>query len=106
MKLPNLREVMLLAAIALLGAIYGVHAEDTKGPSPEVRQDGPLQERPNTLPADTMRGTGTTDTGRESDDNATRPRSREDVIRDILRDRDPTDKSSGHANPIPEPAPR
>jgi len=82
------------AAIALLGTIYCVHAEDSKRPSSEVQQDGPLQERPETPPADTMREPGTTDTGRESDDNITRPRTRDDVVRDILRDRPSGGKSS------------
>jgi hypothetical protein len=90
----------IVLAIALL-PIYGVHAQDAKGPS-EVKQDGPLQERPDTTPADTMREPGTTDTGRESDDNTTRPRTTDDVVRDILRDRPSGDKSSGPASPTPE----
>ena len=97
MGLPNLREVMLLAAIAHLGAIYGVHAEDAKDRHLKVRQDGPRQERPNTLPADTMREPGTTTTGHdEIDSKITRPRTQDDVIREIL-----SNQPIGHANPVP-----
>ena len=89
----------LLAAIALLGAIYAVHAEDAKGPSAE-QQDRPLQEQPNTLPDDTMREPGTISTGHpEIDSNITRPRTQEDVVREILSNQ-PSDKPS-HATPVP-----
>jgi len=98
-----LKGIILLVAIALLGAIYSVHAEDSKRPSSEAQQDGPLQERPDTPPTDTMREPGTTDTGRESDDNITRPRTRDDVVRDIFRDRPSGARSSsGPASPTPE----
>jgi hypothetical protein len=108
-----LKGLALLAAIALLGAICVVHAEDAKGPS-EVQQDRPLQEQPNTLPPDTntlppdtntlppdtMREPGTISTGHdEIDSKFTRPRTQEDVIREILGNQ-PSDKS-GHANPLP-----
>jgi hypothetical protein len=94
-----LKNVTLLASIALLGAICAVHAEDAKG-LPEVKQDGPLQEQPNTLPTDTMREPGTITTGHdEIDGNITRPRTQDDVIREILSSQ-PSDKPS-HANPVP-----
>jgi len=47
-------KVLPAAAIALLGAIYIAHAEDSKRPSSELQQDGPLQERPEAPPADTQ----------------------------------------------------
>jgi len=85
--------LLALAAIALLRATSAGHAEDAKGPS-EVQQDGPLQEQPNTLPADTMREPGTTTTGHvEIDSNITRPRTQEDVVREILSSQ-PSDKPS------------
>ena len=91
-----MKGIALLAAIVLLGATYAVHAEDEKGSS-EVQQDGPLQEQPNTLPADTMREPGTTTTGHEEiDSNITRSRTRDDVIREIL-----SNQPIGHANPVP-----
>jgi len=95
-----LKGLALLAAIALLGAIYAVHAEDAKGPS-ELQQDRPLQEQPNTLPADTMREPGTTSTGHDEIDcnNITRPRTQDDVVREILSSQ-PSDKHS-HGNPLP-----
>jgi hypothetical protein len=40
-----LKGLALVGAMALLGTIYSVHAEDAKGPS-EVQQDMPLQEQP------------------------------------------------------------
>ena len=91
-----MKGIALLAAIVLLRATYDVHAEDAKGSS-EVQQDGPRQERPNTLPADTMREPGTTTTGHEEiDSNITRSRTRDDVIREIL-----SNQPIGHANPVP-----
>ena len=94
-----MKGLALLAAIALLGAIYAVHADDAKGPS-EVQQDRPLQEQPNTLPSDKMREPGTISTGHsEIDSNFTRPRTQDDVIREILGNQ-PSDKPS-HANPVP-----
>jgi hypothetical protein len=97
-----LKGLALLAAIALLGAICAVHAEDAKGPS-EVQQDRPLQDTlppdTNTLPPDTMREPGTISTGHdEIDSKFTRPRTQDDVIREILGNQH--DKS-GHANPLP-----
>jgi hypothetical protein len=100
-----LKGLALLAAIALLGAICAVHAEDAKGPS-EVQQDRPLQEQANTLPPDTntlppdtMKEPGTISTGHdEIDSKFTRPRTQDDVIREIL-DNQPSDKPS-HANPV------
>ena len=82
----------LFAAIALLGATYAVHAEDAKGPS-EVQQDRPPREQQNTLPPDTMkREPGTVATGHpEIDSNFTRPRTQDDVIREILSSQ-PSDK--------------
>ena len=78
----------LFAAIALLGATYAVHAEDAKGPS-EVQQDRPPQEQ-----IDAMREPGTTKTGHvEIDSNITRPRTQEDVVREILSSQ-PSDKPS------------
>jgi hypothetical protein len=87
-----LKGLALFAAIALLGATYAVHAEDAKGPS-EVQQDRPPQEQPNTLPPDTMkREPGTVATGHdEIDSNFTRPRTQDDVIREILSSQ-PSDK--------------
>jgi hypothetical protein len=91
-----LKGLALLAAIALLGAIYAVHAEDAKGPS-EVQQDRPRQEQPSTLPAETMREPGTISTGHdEIDSNITRPRTQDDVIREILSSQ-PSDKHT----PVP-----
>ena len=91
--------LLALAAIALLRATSAGHAEDAKGPS-EVQQDGPLQEQPNTLPADTMKEPGTTTTGHvEIDSNITRPRTQDDVIREILSSQ-PSDKPS-HPTPAP-----
>jgi hypothetical protein len=88
-----LKGLALLAAIAILGAIYAVHAEDAKGPS-ELKQDRPLQEQPNSLPADTMREPGATTTSHvEIDSNITRPRTQEDVVREILSSQ-PSDKPS------------
>jgi hypothetical protein len=88
-----LKGLALLVAIAILGAIYAVHAEDAKGPS-ELQQDTPLQEQPNSLPADRMREPGTTTTGHvEIDSNITRPRTQEDVVREILSSQ-PSDKPS------------
>ena len=49
--------------------------------------DRPLADRPDTLPPDVTRDTGTIATGHHDDHNITRPRTREDVIRDIFRDR-------------------
>ena len=100
-----MKGLALLAAIALLGAICAVHAEDAKGPS-EVQQDRPLQEQANTLPPDTntlppdtMREPGTISTGHdEIDSKFTRPRTQDDVIREILGNQ-PSDKPS-HANPV------
>ena len=75
-----------LAAIALLRAIYAVHAEDAKGPS-EVQQDRPPQEQ-----TDAMREPGTGKTGHvEIDNRITRPRTQDDVIREILSSQ-PSDK--------------
>jgi hypothetical protein len=81
--------LLALAAIALLRATSAGHAEDAKGPS-EVQQDGPLS-------ADTMREPGTTTTGHvEIDSNITRPRTQDDVIREILSSQ-PSDKSRNSA---------
>lgn len=98
------RLLTLLAAIAILAAICGVRAEDAKTPSPAER-DELLQERPDTLPADTMREPGTTDAGHESNEKITGPITREDVIRDVFRNR-PSGKSAGPAGPVPELTPR
>ncbi len=92
-----MKGLALLAAIAILGAISAVHAEDAKGPS-EIQQDRPLQKQPNSLPADTMREPGTTTTGHEEiDSNITRPRNQDDVVREILSNQ-PSDK---HFTPVP-----
>ncbi len=57
--------------------------EDEKGPS-HVK-DKPLQEQPNALPTDKMNEPGPNSTGQgEIDSNDTRPRTRDDVIREIL----------------------
>jgi len=89
-----LKCLALFAAIALLGAIYAVHAEDAKGPS-EVQQDRPPQEQ-----TDTMKEPGTISTGHvKIDSNVTRPRTQDDVIREILSSQ-PSDKHS-HGNPLP-----
>jgi hypothetical protein len=89
--------LLALAAIALLGATSAGHAEDAKGPS-EVQQDGPLQEQPSTLPADTMREPGTTITGHvEIDSNVTRPRTQDHVVREILS----SQSSDKHTPAIP-----
>jgi hypothetical protein len=86
--------VAVLAAIALLGTIYAVHAEDAKGPS-EIQQDRPPQEQP-----DTMKEQGTISTGHvEIDSNVTRPRTQDDVIREILSSQ-PSDKHRP-GNPVP-----
>jgi hypothetical protein len=94
-----LKDLALLAAIALLGAICAVHAEDAKGPS-EVQQR-PLHLPPdtNTLPPDTMKEPGTISTGHdEIDSKFTRPRTQDDVIREILGNQ-PSDKPT-YANPV------
>jgi hypothetical protein len=97
-----LKSLTALAAIALLGAIYGVRADDTKGPSPEAKQDAPLQERPDILPDDKKRDPGTTDTAHpEIGGDITRPRSRDDVVRDIFSHR-PSGTPGGPGHPVPE----
>jgi hypothetical protein len=83
----DMKRITLLVAFAVLSAICGAHAGDTKGPQPDVKQDGPLADRPDTLPPDVTRDTGTIATGHHDDHNITRPRTPEDVIRDIFRDR-------------------
>ena len=60
-----MKGIAILATIAVLGAICGMHAEETKAPRSQPDRGELLQERPNTLPDDTMREPGTTDTGRE-----------------------------------------
>jgi len=82
----DMKGITLAVAFAVLSAICGAHADDTKGPTPEVKQDGALENRPDTLPPDLTRDKGTTATGHHEDHNITRPRTREDVIRDIFRD--------------------
>jgi len=72
-----LKGIILPVAIALLGAIYGVRAEDAKGTSPsEVQRGGPLQERPEAPPANTMKEPGTTDTPRKRRQYYASPHSR------------------------------
>jgi hypothetical protein len=57
--------------------------EDEKGPS-HLQQDKPQQEQPNPLPAEKMNEPGSISTGQgEIDSNDTRPRTRDDVIREI-----------------------
>ena len=89
--------LVALAAIAFSTAIYAVNAEDAKGPS-EVQQEGPVRGHPATPHADTMREPGTTPTGHvEIDNNITRPRTQDDVVREILSSQ-PSDK---HTPAIP-----
>jgi hypothetical protein len=89
-----------MAAIGLLAAMYGVRAEDTKGSSPEVKKDAPLQERPDTLPDDKKRDPGTTDTAHpEIGGDITRPRTRDDVVREIFGSR-PSGAPGGRGDPV------
>ena len=58
--------------------------EDEKGPS-HLQQDKPPQEQPNPLPTDKMNEPGSISTGQdETDSDDPRPRTRDDVIREIL----------------------
>jgi len=59
--------------------------EDEKGPSHPQQQDKPPQEQPNPLPADKMNGSESISTGQgEIGSNEVRPRTRDDVLREIL----------------------
>jgi hypothetical protein len=90
--------IALAVALVILSAICGARAEDSKGPSSNLKQDGPLTDRPDTLPPDVMRDPGTTATGHHADHNITRPRTRDDVLRDIFRGR-PSDTPSDPPKP-------
>ena len=66
--------------------------EDEKGPS-HLQQAKPPQEQPNPLPADKMNERGPISTGQgKTDSDDPRPRTRDDVIREILSDGYSTDK--------------
>lgn len=82
-----MKSITLAVALVIVSATCGARAEDTKGPSPDLKQDGPLTDRPDTLPAEVTRDPGTTATGHHLGHNTTRSRTREDVLRDIFRDR-------------------
>jgi hypothetical protein len=65
--------------------------EDEKGPS-HIQQDKPPQEQPNPLPTEKMNEPGSISTGQgEVDSSDPRPRTRDDVIREILTNH-PSDK--------------
>lgn len=73
-----------VATAALLAVIYAAQADDSAPKADEAQQNEALRERPDNLSGEKMRDPGTTDMGRENDDNITRPLTREDVVRDIL----------------------
>ena len=73
-----------VATAALLAVIYAAQADDSAPKADEAQQNEALRERPDNLSGEKLRDPGTTDMGRENDDNITRPRTREDVVREIL----------------------
>ena len=73
-----------VATAALLAVIYAAQADDSAPKANKAQQSEALRERPDNLSGEKMRDPGTTDMGRENDDNITRPLTREDVVRDIL----------------------
>jgi hypothetical protein len=90
--------VSLLAAMAILTAINSAQAEDRNTTQVQGQQAEPLPEGRENVSGEKLREPGTTDMGRENDDNITRPWTRDDVVRDILRNR-PGPK--GIAGPTP-----
>ena len=93
------RIILPLATMAILAAIYSVQAEDRNATPVQGQQTEPLHGGRQNVPGEKLREPGTTDMGRENDDNITRPLTRDDVVRDILRNRRDTE---GRPNPTPD----
>ena len=105
-----MRPVSIVCCVATIFVASSVYAQstaptdnaDTQKPPSEVKQDAPLQERPDAVPDNKKRDPGTTDTAHpELGGDVTRPISRDDVVRDIFSHR-PSGAPGDPGRPVPQ----
>ena len=95
--------ISLLPAIAILAAINSVQAQDRNATQGQAQQSEPSREGRHNVSGEKLREPGTTDAGHENDGSITRPWTRDDVVRDILRTRRGTE---GLGNPTSDLGPQ